>query len=247
MKTTLAVALQSLLLALIPAGAVVAQQSTLSEEAIAALAGNWSGTIVVDPTVSQDVLWRFDRSASGELFGFMGPATMGTATIPMQNIASDAVDLSFTVDSQYGRFLGRISEGEATGTWTQGQSGSVTLTRSEADGPPDAGQDGGPYSIVLGRWEGRQGGNPNGAPMAFFRFELGDAGELIGFAGDSPEATNTPLGSVALTGSELTFEAPAQAPSIRRFSGDISEDAATGVWFQGIEASITMRKTAPRE
>lgn len=243
MKTTLAIAVQTLLFAVIPPNAVVAQRTTLSEEAVVALTGNWSGTIVVDQTRSQDVLWRFERAPSGELTGLMGPAAMGAPTIPMQNIESDGIDLSFTVDSQFGEYVGRISDGEAMGTWRQGQTGTVILTRSDADAGGDV-PDGGAYSIVLGPWEGRQGGSPDGPPNSFFRFELGDSGELIGFAGDSPEAVGTPLESVALVGSELSFQAPASPPTVREFTGDISGGTATGVWFQGVEASITMRRSA---
>lgn len=246
MRITLAAALSSLLLAVIPAKALVAQQPTLSEDAIAGLTGSWSGTIVVDQTISQDVGWLFERAASGELVGYMGPTAMGTPTIPMQNLASDGEELRFTVDSQYGEFIGRMSAGEATGMWRQGQSGPVTLTRAGV-GQDDPDSNGGPYSPVVGRWEGRQGGSPDAQPMAYFRFALGDSGELIGFAGDAPEATTTPLQNVELTGSQLTFQAPAPAPSIRRFTGDISGDAAAGTWFQGIEAQITMKRTGPLE
>ncbi|MEX1257249.1 MAG: hypothetical protein WEG36_06500 [Gemmatimonadota bacterium] len=209
MQTTIVPTVLAFLLAVIPAHTVVAQQQALTEEAVVALTGEWSGTIVVGPTLSQDVRWRFERTSSGEFLGFMGPVAMGAPTIPMQNITSEGVTLRFAVNSQNAEFVGSISDGAATGTWRQGQWGSAILTRPDPDTGRDALPSGGAYSMVLGQWAGRPGESPDGPPNTYFRFELGDAGELIGFAGDTPGTITTPLANVVLMGSELSFQAPA--------------------------------------
>ena len=104
---------------MVAASVVVGQQTLPSDEVVAVLRGAWAGRIG-DAVRGQDVLWRFDQTSSGQLAGFMGPAATGSATFPMQNIAFDGSALSFTVDSQNGRFVGRIVRGQATGTWMGG-------------------------------------------------------------------------------------------------------------------------------
>ena len=44
--------------------------------------GEWEGLL----GDSFGILWRFEHSDTGALIGFMGPATQGVATLPMQNL-----------------------------------------------------------------------------------------------------------------------------------------------------------------
>jgi len=226
-----------------PGAAAARQQTRLSDEAVAVLSGAWAGRIG-DAVRGQDVLWRFDQTSSGQLAGFMGPAATGSATFPMQNIAFDGSALSFTVDSQNGRFVGRIVRGQATGTWMGGRSRSVNLTRSALDRPDASTADGRPIARVIGRWEVRQGDTREGPPATYLRFVLGASGELLGFTGGAPEAITTPLAEVSLNGSILTFRVPSPAGAVTRFTGDISGDAGAGSVFEGAELSITMDKTS---
>lgn len=247
MKAAFVPAVLAILLTAPLAQPSAAQQAPLSDEAVAALTGEWSGTILVSPAVSQDVRWRFERTPSGELRGFMGPADMGAPSIPMQSIVSEGGALRFTVTSQGGEFIGTISEGVAAGTWRQGQRQAVILTRSGSDAGGGAPPSGGANSAILGQWEARPAASPDGPPRTYFRFELGDAGELIGFTGDTPGTVTTPLSEVELVGTEWSFRVPADAPAVRRITAELSGDAATGGAFMGIEAALTMRKAMPRE
>ena len=243
MIRTLSRAVPAVLVAAVAASVVVAQQTRASDEAVAVLSGNWAGRIG-DAVRGQDVLWRFERTSSGELAGFMGPAATGSATIPMQNIAFDGSALSFAVESQNGRFVGKIVRGQATGTWMGGQWRSVNLTRSALDRPDGATADGGPIARVIGRWEIRQGDTREGPPATYLRFALSASGELLGFTGGMPEAITTPLAEVSLNGSILTFRVPSPGPAVRRFTGDISGGAGAGTVFEGAELPITMDKTS---
>ena len=163
----------SVLVAALAARVVVAQQARPSDEVVAVLRGDWAGRIG-DAVRGQDVLWRFDQTSPGQLAGFMGPAATGSATFPMQNIAFDGSALTFTVDSQNGRFVGRIVRGQATGTWMGGRWRSVNLTRSALDRPDGASST--PIARVIGRWEIRQGDTREGPPATYLRFVLGASG-----------------------------------------------------------------------
>jgi hypothetical protein len=236
-------ALFTLLVAAVAGATAVAQQAALAPAAKVALAGEWAGRIAIDATRGQDVLWRFDLTSSGDLLGFMGPAAAGTAQIPMQNIAYDGQVLSFAVESQSGAFAGTISRGQVTGTWRQGQWRAVNLTRSVTGQPDGSAAVNGPLAIVIGRWEIRQGDRRDGPVTTYLRFAQDVSGALVGFAGSTPDAIDTPLSGVGLEGSTLTFNGSSQGPTVRRFTGDISGDAGAGSVFEGVEARIAMDKT----
>jgi hypothetical protein len=246
MKKTIRVlsrAISPVLVSAVAAGVVVAQQTRPSNEAVAVLSGNWAGRIG-DEVRGQDVLWRFERTSSGEIEGFMGPAATGSATFPMQNITFDGSALSFTVDSQNGRFAGKIAKGQATGSWMGGKWRPVNLTRSALDRPDGATAAAGPTARLIGRWEIRQGDTREGPPATYLRFALGASGELLGFTGAMPETITTPLAEVSLKGSILTFRVASPGPAVRRFTGEISGSAGTGTVFEGAELPITMDKTS---
>ncbi len=76
---------------------MAAQEQTLSEETVASIVGEWEGSIRPDETSSFDVIWRFELSDAGKLVGFMGPASQGIATLPMQDIVVTDSALSFSV------------------------------------------------------------------------------------------------------------------------------------------------------
>ena len=243
MKTNVRIlsrAIPSVLVTALAASVVVGQQTRPSDEAVAVLSGAWAGRIG-DAARGQDVIWRFERTSSGGLAGIMGPAA-GSAAFPMQNIVFDGSALSFTVESQNGRFVGKIAGGQATGTWMGGRSRSVNLTRSALDRSDGASST--PIARVIGRWEVRQGDTRDGLPATYLRFALGASGELLGFTGGAPDAIATPLAEVSLNGSNLTFRVPSQAGAVTRFTGDISGDAGAGTVFEGAELPITMDKTS---
>jgi hypothetical protein len=96
---------------------MLAQDLSLDEKANISIEGKWEGNLVVNETKSIGILWNFKTSNEGELTGFMGPASKGVATIPMQELIISKTTLSFSIQSQ-GSFSGLISETEINGTWS---------------------------------------------------------------------------------------------------------------------------------
>jgi hypothetical protein len=96
---------------------MLAQDLSLDEKANISIEGKWEGKLVVNETKSIGILWNFKTSNEGELTGFMGPASKGVATIPMQELIISKTTLSFSIQSQ-GSFSGLISETEINGTWS---------------------------------------------------------------------------------------------------------------------------------
>ena len=105
---------------------VTAQEQTLNHENISPIIGKWEGNLVVNETKSVGILWRFEQSDQGKLFGFMGPSSKGVATLPMQNIIVTDSTINYTIHSE-GSYSGQISESGITGTWTSGSGKQLVL------------------------------------------------------------------------------------------------------------------------
>ncbi|WP_339614301.1 ankyrin repeat domain-containing protein [uncultured Winogradskyella sp.] len=100
---------------------ISAQELPPNEKNNISIEGKWEGNLVVNENTSLGILWNFKTSNEGQRIGFMGPASKGVATIPMQEIIVNKTTLSFSIHSE-GSFSGLISETEINGTWIS-QSG----------------------------------------------------------------------------------------------------------------------------
>ena len=105
---------------------VTAQEQTLNDNNISPIIGKWEGNLVVNETKSVGILWRFEKSDQGKLIGFMGPASKGVATLPMQNIVVTDSTINYSIHSE-GSYSGQISESKITGTWTSGSGKQLVL------------------------------------------------------------------------------------------------------------------------
>ncbi|MFT5437227.1 MAG: hypothetical protein ACI840_001880, partial [Ulvibacter sp.] len=105
---------------------ISAQELPSNEKSILSIEGKWEGNIVINETKSIGILWNFKISNDSEVTGFMGPASKGVATIPMQELAINETTLSFSIHSQ-GSFSGLISETEINGTWSSESGKQLVL------------------------------------------------------------------------------------------------------------------------
>lgn len=87
--------------------------------------GKWEGKITVNQSKSADIIWRFEQSNKGELIGFMGPASKGIATLPMNTLLVKDSTLSFSIQSQ-GSFSGQISKKSIRGIWNSKSGRKMT-------------------------------------------------------------------------------------------------------------------------
>ncbi len=94
-----------------------AQAQTLSDKSISHIAGKWEGNLVINESKSVGILWRFEKTDQGELNGFMGPASKGVATLPMQDIKLTDSTFNFSIHSE-GSYSGKISDTGINGTWS---------------------------------------------------------------------------------------------------------------------------------
>ncbi|MFT7628520.1 MAG: ankyrin repeat protein [Ulvibacter sp.] len=105
---------------------ISAQELPSNKKSILSIEGKWEGNIVINETKSIGILWNFKISNDSEVTGFMGPASKGVATIPMQELAINETTLSFSIHSQ-GSFSGLISETEINGTWSSESGKQLVL------------------------------------------------------------------------------------------------------------------------
>ena len=207
----------STLLAINPAMAAEAQ--TPSEEIVARVIGEWEGTIVIDANRAQDVVWRFELSDTGTLVGFMGPASRGVATLPMQSLAVTDSALSFVVDTQ-GSYSGQFSATGIAGTWNNRgvREAPLDMTRKGDHVLSEA-----VIASVVGEWEGSIGGSFD----VIWRFEVSDSGKLVGFMGPASQGVATlSMSNLVVTDSELSFTINTEGS----YSGHVSETGITGTW-----------------
>ena len=100
---------------------ISAQELSPNEKTSISIEGKWEGNLVVNETKSVGILWKLNTSNEVQIIGFMGPASKGVATIPMQDLKVTKTTFSFSIHSQ-GSFSGLISETGIKGTWSS-QSG----------------------------------------------------------------------------------------------------------------------------
>ncbi len=81
-----------------------------------ALIGEWTGVMSFGSR-SLDIQWRFERTNSGQLIGYMGQVDRGGARISMDNLIVTDNELNFTINGE-GSYAGQISATEVVGTWT---------------------------------------------------------------------------------------------------------------------------------
>ncbi len=199
--------------------------------------GEWEG-ILGD---SFGVLWRFERSDTGALIGFMGPATQGVATLPMQNLAIVDSRLSFTIATQ-GSYAGQISAAGIAGTWTNDAGVVETPLTMSRRVPPD------PVSEeiasgVVGNWEGSLGDSFD----VIWRFELSSIGTLVGFMGPAAQGIPTlPMQQLVVKDTEINFTISGQGDYV----GSVTEAGIAGVWHDdegALEAPLEMTRAKERQ
>ncbi len=105
---------------------ITAQEQTHNVENINPIIGKWEGNLVVNESKSIGILWRFEKSDQGKLVGFMGPASKGVATLPMQNIVVTDSTINYSIHSE-GSYSGQISASGITGTWSSGSGKQLVL------------------------------------------------------------------------------------------------------------------------
>jgi len=88
---------------------ISAQDLTQNEKTNITIEGKWEGNLEINENKSIGIVWRFETTEEGTLIGFMGPASKGVATIPMQDLAFTNTKLNFSIHSQ-GNFSGLISD-----------------------------------------------------------------------------------------------------------------------------------------
>lgn len=99
------------------------ESSQISTDAII---GNWEGNIVVNEHKTVGILWRFELSDTGKLKGYMGPASKGVATLPMQDIVFSESTLKFIIHSE-GNYSGTISDKKIIGNWHSASGKTLPL------------------------------------------------------------------------------------------------------------------------
>ena len=101
--------ISSLIILFVFNSSISVQKPTINNKVKNHIEGTWEGNLVINDDKVIGIVWRFETSEKDELIGFMGPASKGMATIPMQNLVIENKKISFSIHSQ-GSYSGLITE-----------------------------------------------------------------------------------------------------------------------------------------
>lgn len=106
------------LTSLFPALAISVAAPAAAQEA----AGDWSGTLRVNQSVSLPLIVRINRDDAGALSGTMDSPAQGANGIPLAEVAANSGSLAFKVPAVQGSYQGRWEETSKSwkGEWSQG-------------------------------------------------------------------------------------------------------------------------------
>lgn len=106
--------MHSLIILLVFNSNISVQEPIINNKTNNHLEGKWEGNLEVNEEKVIGIVWRFETSKKDKLIGFMGPASKGIATIPMQNLVIANTKISFSIHSQ-GKYSGLISKSGING------------------------------------------------------------------------------------------------------------------------------------
>jgi hypothetical protein len=193
------------------------------------VAGDWKGSVSTQGRAFPVVFHLTEKG--GVLGGTMdSPNQPGASGLPVDSGTLRGNSVRIGVSKIKGTFSGTVGkDGSMVGTWRQGASLPLTLTRSKAAGAAPAGD-----------WQGTLAAG--GAKLRLV-FHVTGAGAKLGGTMDSldQKAVGIPLGAGSLSGSTLKLTIPRIGGE---FTGTIAKGGATakGEWWQGVSLPLTLKR-----
>jgi len=97
----------------------------LTADAQRYLQGTWRGNVT-----GADLVFRFAATADGGFDTFLDIASVGMINVPVSGVALEGQSLRFQINAIDARFVGALSGGQITGTWTRlDEDTQITLMR----------------------------------------------------------------------------------------------------------------------
>jgi hypothetical protein len=193
------------------------------------VAGDWKGSVSTQGQTFP-VIFHLTEKA-GVLGGTMdSPNQPGASGIPVDSGRLRGNSVQIGVSKIKGTFRGTLGkDGSMVGTWRQGASLPLTLTRSKAAGAAPAGD-----------WQGTL--DAGGAKLRLL-FHVTGAGARLGGTMDSLDqnAMGIPLGAGSLSGSTLKLTIPRIGGE---FTGTVAKGGTSvkGLWWQGLSLPLTLKR-----
>ncbi|MBN1238658.1 MAG: hypothetical protein JXB36_09155 [Gammaproteobacteria bacterium] len=199
------------------------------------VSGTWAGKLAVAPDTELDVHFVLTRTTDGAYTAMVtSPDPGGIKDVAASAVSFDGSTLSVTVDALSGAYEGTLADGRITGEWRQ-QGTAIPLALMPYEAPVLSQAE---IDLLLGQWTGKL---TAGAELTIvFRFETGEAGELVGFV-DSPDqgVRGIPISNIELADGELTFRIP-RVNGV--YTATVDGEAMTGTWTQGQPLPLNMTR-----
>ena len=219
------------------------QEPTLSPEYIDLLMGRWQGKLD-SPVADFTMVFRFEKSDSGDLVGFLDVPAQAAQDIPISDIIMVDGSLTLKIKLAMSEYKATWSGTEFEGKWIQGGQEIPLVLRKGGTAPIDRlTLSKASFDRLAGPWNGElaipQG--PLKAITVVLRFEKTAQDDMIGFM-DAPDQgrSGLPITEASLEGGIFNFKiAGAQV----EYKGQLSEEGMIGEWKQmGRGLPLTLKK-----
>jgi hypothetical protein len=173
-------------------------EQALSADLAARITGRWAGELVIPGGPKLGIVMNFDVDENGSLSGTMESPDQGPRQFPMEGIVIDDEGIELNINTIGGRYEGKFAGADIDGTWSQGQSFALKLSRAEFDPNAFALKLSGPdHEFLRGDWWGEVI-TPVGPVPTGLRFEETEPGLLLGFV-ESPDQGSVSVPVKAVT------------------------------------------------
>jgi len=222
------------------------EEPKLSPEAIDMLLGRWQGKLQ-HPAADFTFVFRFEKSDTGDLAGFLDIPAQGARGIAVNEILMDKGNLTLKLNAAAAQYKATFADNRFDGKWIQSaQEIPLSLERAgeEEMAPLDISQDS--YGKLSGHWNGKLTIPQASITVTMvLRFEKDEQGGIFGFR-DSPDqgVSGIPIAEAKLDNGGFSFKMEGGV----EYSGTLSENGMVGKWKQpGMagELDLVLKKGRP--
>ena len=206
-------------------------EAKLSQASMDTLRGRWQGKLD-SPLADFMIVFRFEKSDTGDFVGFMDVPAQGARGIPISDIALDNGDLTLEINPIASTYKATFADNRFKGKWLQaGQEIPLTLEKGGKEEIHRLALSEASLEAISGHWNGKLTIPQASMTITIvLRFEKTDQGDIIGFL-ESPDqgASAIPITEAELDNGAFIFKVKGRGVE---YAGNLAEDTMVGKWKQ---------------
>lgn len=219
------------------------EEPSLSPEAVGILMGRWQGKLD-SPVADFMMVFRFEKSGSGDLVGFLDVPAQAARGIPISEIIMDSENLIVKIKPAMAEYRATRAGDGFDGKWIQGGQEIPLVLKKGGKAQIDLlDLSKASFDILSGPWNGKldipQG--PLKTITVVLRFEKTTQGDIVGFM-DAPDQGRSGLPITGASVVDGAFNFKISGAQVE-YQGQLSDDGMVGEWKQmGRGLPLTLKK-----